>query len=81
MPCRRSEPLDEIGKAILKALSSFSEPVGCKKIAAKAGLETRKVMGKLRSLLKNGYVERPIKGKYVISEAGRRAIGGCCSRG
>ena len=74
MPCKRSNPLDETGKTILKALVAFSEPVGCKQIAEKAGLETRKVMGKLRSLLKNGYVERPIKGKYIITEKGKNAV-------
>lgn len=72
--CRRSDPLDETGKAILKALSTMTEPAGCKQIAERAGLDTRKVMGKLRSLLNHGYVERPVKGKYVITEAGRSAI-------
>ena len=75
MPCgRRSNPVDETGKAILKALSEFTEPAGCKQIAEKAGLDVRKVMGKLRSLLKNGYVERPVKGKYVITDKGREVI-------
>jgi len=74
MPCKRSNPLDETGKAILKALANFSEPAGCKQIAEKAGLETRKVMGKLRSLLNNGYVERPVKGKYIITKKGKNVI-------
>jgi len=38
MPCRKSNPLDETGIAILKALVIFSEPTGCKQIAEKAGL-------------------------------------------
>ncbi|MCD6562419.1 MAG: hypothetical protein J7K23_00705 [Thermoproteales archaeon] len=74
MPCKRSNPLDETGKAILKALANFSEPAGCKQIAEKVSLETRKVMGKLRSLLNNGYVERPVKGKYIITEKGKNVI-------
>ncbi len=74
MPCRRSNPLDETGKAILKTLSAFTEPVGCKQIAEKTSIETRKVMGKLRSLLNNGYVERPLRGKYIITEKERNAI-------
>jgi|GEM_PF-2358267 len=37
-------------------------------------LNTRKVMGKLRTLLKYGYVEKPVKGKYVITSKGREAI-------
>lgn len=74
MPCKRKTGLDDVDKKILSALTEFSEPAGCKQIAEKAGLETRKVMGKLRFLLKNGYVERPIKGKYIITEKGKQAI-------
>ncbi len=74
-PCgRKSNPLDDTGKAILKALAEFTEPAGCKQIAEKVGLDVRKVTAKLRSLLKNGYVERPTKGKYVITEKGREVI-------
>ncbi|MCD6369081.1 MAG: hypothetical protein J7L38_04705 [Thermoproteales archaeon] len=74
MPCRRSNPLDETGKAILKALNELNKPAGCKEIAEKAGLETRKVMGKIRSLLNNGFIERPEKGRYIITEKGRQAV-------
>jgi len=31
-------------------------------------------MGKLRSLSKEGLVESPVKGKYVITEKGRSAL-------
>jgi len=49
-------------------------------MVAKASLETRKIMEKNGSLLENSCVEkRPVKGKYVICESGRRAVGGCCS--
>ncbi|RLE61179.1 MAG: hypothetical protein DRJ35_01170 [Thermoprotei archaeon] len=43
-------------------------------MAGKAGLDVKKVTAKLRSLLKNGYVERPTKEKYVITEKGRQII-------
>jgi len=79
MPCRsggRVNPLDETGKAVLGALSSFNEPAGCKEIAERAGLDVRKVMAKLRSLLKEGYVERPVEGKYLITDKGRAALAG-----
>lgn len=66
--------LDEIGKGILTALAAMEEPVGCGEIAKKAGLPTPKVVGKLRGLLKQGLVERPLKGKYVITEVGKAAI-------
>jgi len=73
-PCRPRNPLDKTGVAILKALSTFTEPASCKEIAEKAGLETRKVTGKLRTLLRHGFVEKPVKGKYVITERGRKAV-------
>lgn len=41
----------------------------------KAGLDTRKVIGKLRALYKNGFVDRPVKGKYVITNKGKNALG------
>jgi len=66
--------LDEVGKAILAALAGMAEPAGCGEIAKKAGLPTPKVVGKLRGLLKQGLVERPVEGKYVITAAGKAAI-------
>jgi len=29
----------------------------------------------MRGLLKDGLVERPVEGKYVISDVGRKALG------
>lgn len=52
MPWRKNNPLDETGIAILKALVNFSEPAGCKQRAEKAGLDTRKVIGKLKHYIK-----------------------------
>ena len=65
--------LDEVQKAILGALAGMSEPAGCGEIAKNAGLATPKVVPKMRGLLKNELVERPVEGKYIISEKGRKA--------
>lgn len=51
--------LDEVGKAILKALARCKDPAGCGEIAVKAGLPTPKVTGKMRGLLKGGFVATP----------------------
>lgn len=67
--------LDEVQRAILAALATMDEPAGCGVIASKADLPTPKVVGKMRGLLKNGLVERPVEGKYVIAGAGRGALG------
>ena len=65
--------LDLTWKAILNALSLMKEPAGCGEIGKKAGLATPKVVPKMRRLLKDGLVERPVEGKYVISAEGRTA--------
>ena len=55
--------LDEMREAILTALVTMEEPAGCGQIAKKADLPTPKVVGKMRGLLKDGLVERPVKGE------------------
>lgn len=60
-------------KSILKALTQLTEPAGCKVIGEKAGIPWRTVMAKLRGLKSEGYVESPIKGKYLITKKGREA--------
>jgi len=65
--------LGEEQKGILKALTQLTEPAGCKVIGETAEIPWRTVMAKLRGLKKEGYVESPVKGKYVITEKGRAA--------
>ena len=59
---------------ILKALDALNEPSGCKAIGEKADMPWRSVMGKMRGLSKEGLVESPEKGKYVITEKGKNII-------
>ena len=66
--------LQEDQKAILEALNVLSVPSGCKAIGEKAGLPWRSVMAKLRGLKKEGLVESPEKGKYIISEKGKTTL-------
>ncbi len=65
--------LDDVQRAILKALATMDAPAGCGEIAGKAGLPTPKVVPKMRGLLKIELVERPVEGKYIISALGRDA--------
>ena len=67
--------LDEMRRAILAALAKMEKPAGCGEVAKKANLPTPKVVGRMRGLLKDGLVERPVEGKYVISNEGREALG------
>ena len=73
---KKSGELDDLSKKILAALSEFSEPVGCGDIAKKIGEKVQRVMGKLRSLKNKGFVESPVKGKYVISSEGLKLVKG-----
>ena len=69
--------MSELGdeqKSILEALTQLTEPAGCKVIGEKASIPWRTVMAKLRRLKNEGYVESPIKGKYVITNKGREAV-------
>ena len=67
--------LDETRKAILTALATMEKPAGCSEIAKKANLSTPEVVGRMRGLLKDGLVERPVEGKYIISGEGRKTLG------
>ncbi|MFQ5871259.1 MAG: hypothetical protein ACE5IB_03760 [Candidatus Geothermarchaeales archaeon] len=69
--------MSEVGEtetAILKALQELDKPSGCGDIGKQAGINWRIVMGKLRGLKKDGLVESPIKGKYVVTERGKGLI-------
>lgn len=63
--------LGEEQKVILQALTELTEPAGCNVLGETAGIPWRTVMAKLRGLKKEGYVETPVKSKYVITEKGR----------
>jgi len=66
--------LNEDQIVILKALSTMTEPAGCKAIGEAANMPWRSVMAKLRGLKKGDYVESPEKGKYIISEKGKAEL-------
>ena len=66
--------LTEEQRSILSALSNIAEPAGCKMIGEAADIPWRTVMARLRGLKKEGLVESPEKGKYVISEKGIESV-------
>ncbi|MEO0236302.1 MAG: winged helix-turn-helix domain-containing protein [candidate division WOR-3 bacterium] len=77
MPCARkpkNEGQDDTIKKILEILKNATNPMGCAEIGKAAGLSTTQVMAKLRSMKTKGLVESSEKGKYVITEAGRKYI-------
>ena len=66
--------LAEEQRGILKALAGMSEPAGCKVIGEASDIPWRTVMAKLRGLNKEGYVESPVSGKYVITDKGKEEV-------
>lgn len=68
-----SELTDQQRK-ILNALTKMAEPGGCKVIGETADIPWRTVMSQLRGLKKGSLVDTPEKGKYVITEKGRKSI-------
>ena len=66
--------LTEEQRKILNALTRMAEPGGCKVIGEAADIPWRTVMARLRGLKKDGYVDSPVKGKYVITDKGKEAV-------
>ena len=67
---------DEVAISILKALNELGgSPATCKEIAAKAGLDVKRVAGKMRGLANAGYVVRTEEGKYKITDKGKELLG------
>lgn len=67
-------PMDEVQKKVLKALIKLNKPSGCGDIGKLAGLKVPVVVGKIRGLSKEGYVQSPVKGKYVVTDKGKTAV-------
>ena len=66
--------LSEEQRKILNALTRMAEPGGCKVIGEAADIPWRTVMARLRGLKKDGYVDSPVKSKYVITDKGKEAV-------
>ncbi len=69
---RRSSSLDEIDVQILKALAEIGRAATCKEIGEHIGVDARRIAAKMRKLKRLGLVESPEKGKYVITDEGRK---------
>ncbi|MEM0295404.1 MAG: winged helix-turn-helix transcriptional regulator [Candidatus Korarchaeum sp.] len=83
MPCsRRSAPkkeekptkevkeevkLDELSKKILDAMKKIGKPAKCSDIAKELGIPVQQVTGKMRSLVKGGFVKKGEGGTYNLA--------------
>jgi len=64
----------DMNKEILKALIEIGKPASSKEIAEKIGVPTSKVSCRLNPLKKKGFLESPEKGKWFVTEEGRKAV-------
>jgi len=63
-------------KKVLKALSGAKDPMSNKQVAESAGLESKKVSAAMSALKKEGLVDSPVRCKYSITAAGKKALKG-----
>ena len=77
MACKKtaSTELTEEQKKILSALAMQENPVASKEIAAETGIESKSMGCKIRGLKDKGYIESPVRCKYVITGEGRSQLG------
>ncbi len=66
--------MEDMNKAILKALAEIGRAASSKEIAEKLGVPTSKVSCRLAPLKRKGLIESPEKGKWIITEEGKKAI-------
>ncbi len=59
--------VDDDAKAILKAMEKIGKPAKCGEIAKEAEMSVQKVAGKMRSLVRKGYVKRSKEGLYSLA--------------
>ncbi|ADK85417.1 hypothetical protein Deba_2052 [Desulfarculus baarsii DSM 2075] len=60
---------------ILQALGSGDGPFSGKEIAEITGLDSKQVSCQVGALKKKGFVESPVRCKYVITDAGKAELG------
>jgi hypothetical protein len=67
--------LSQIKCEVLEALLIHEKPVKAEQVAKEMGKERPAVQMHLIGLTKSGYALSPVKGHYLISEAGKKVLG------
>jgi DNA-binding transcriptional ArsR family regulator len=67
--------LSQVKREILEALLLHQKPVKAAQVAEETKKERPAVQMHLIGLTKAGYTTSPVKGLYIISEAGKNALG------
>lgn len=63
-------------KKILSVLAKAKEPMSNKQVAEEAGLESKQISSAMNALKKDGLVDSPVRCKYGITPAGKKALKG-----
>jgi len=66
--------IDKEGKKVLEALSGFEKPASGKEIAQAAGMDSKIVISKIKTLKSKGLVESPVRCKYCVTPTGRETL-------
>ncbi|MDH3347634.1 MAG: MarR family winged helix-turn-helix transcriptional regulator [Desulfobulbaceae bacterium] len=76
MGCKKSTcaTLSDTQKQVLESLSQCDEPCGSKDIAARTGMESKKVSCQLTALKKKGFISSPVRCKYEITLEGKNIL-------
>jgi len=61
-------------RRILEALAGAEVPWGSKDIVAATGLDKKVVSNKVAAMKKAGLVDSPVRCKYSVTEAGKKAL-------
>lgn len=61
-------------KQILKALADADKPCGNKDLTEATGLDKKVISNKISAMKKAGLVDSPVRCKYGVTAAGKKAI-------
>ena len=66
--------IDEEGRKVLTALEGFKKPASGKEIAQAAGMDSKTVTSKIKTLKSKGLLESPVRCKYCVTPAGKETL-------
>ena len=76
MGCKKCGPADlnENQRKVLEAFAQTKDVCGSKDIATVTGLDAKQVSCQITALKKKGFVESPVRCKYIISKKGKEVL-------
>ena len=77
MACKSKKEwkLDDEGRKVLETLASMEGPATGKQVATAAGLDSKLVSARIKTLRTKGFIDSPVRCKYTVTDLGRKHIG------